>query len=357
MEAGLVSAPLGPSVCLCLPTVCSAQAGLVESSFDRALVGPDDAIVASERVVHKSFVPVGRQTAKTYAGVELAGPATCAEVPSRPRDLLASRMEVIQHHAQKAGFSKAVVQVTVAELRHSTAALYQSKWSRFLGWCDRQGVFPCKASVPQIAEVFLYLRQELCLSVPAVKGCQAAQNHVFSLTGMDLAASTVVSRMFHSFERSCSPQEMWPPDWNLSLVLLCLSQPPFEPLKLASVKHLTWKTSFLLALASAKRVSELHSLFFRVRHSCGWNSYSLSFLPDFVAKTQNPSVPDTHFVEFSVRPLTSLVVAVGVNICSAPSEPFVSTCPGRSSIVLASKVCSSRRNRCPTTPFISGCAQ
>ena len=52
MEAGHVPAPLGPSVCLCLPAVCSAQAGLVESaSFDRALVGSGGTVVATVRVV------------------------------------------------------------------------------------------------------------------------------------------------------------------------------------------------------------------------------------------------------------------------------------------------------------------
>ena len=67
-------------------------------------------------------------------------------------------------------------------------------------------------SVPQIAEFFLFLCQELSLSVPAVKGYWAILSHVFSLTGMDLAASTVVSRMFHSSGRLCPPQEIRPPD-------------------------------------------------------------------------------------------------------------------------------------------------
>ena len=48
-----LEAPLGSSVYLCLPTVCSAQAGLVESaSLDRALVGSGGAVVSAERVVH-----------------------------------------------------------------------------------------------------------------------------------------------------------------------------------------------------------------------------------------------------------------------------------------------------------------
>ena len=117
----------------------------------------------------------------------------------------------------------------------------------------------------------------------------------------------VVSRMLCSFERSCPPQEIRPPEWNLSLVLRCLSQPPFEPLKLASDKHLTWETSFLLALATTKRVSELHCLSIRVRHSCSWGSCTFSFLSDFVAKAQNPSVSVCLFEEFSVLSLDDFV--------------------------------------------------
>ena len=40
------------------------------------------------------------------------------------------------------------------------------------------------------------------------KGCGAVLNHVFSLTGMDLAANTVVSQIFRSFERLCPPWEV-----------------------------------------------------------------------------------------------------------------------------------------------------
>ena len=244
---------------------------------------------------------------QTSKGLEPASSASCQEVSMRPQDPPTSRVELIQHIIRKAGFLLRVVRVAAADLKHSTAALYQSKWTRFLGWCDRRGVDPCKATIPEIAEFFLFLRQKLELSVPVVKRYKAALNHVFSLIRLDLAASSVVSRMFRHFERSCSPQEIRPLDWNLSLILRCLSRPPFEPLMLASDKHLTWKTSFLLALASDKRVSELHCLSFRVCHLRGWKSCTFLFLHDYVAKTQNPSIPDSCFEEFLVPSLDYFV--------------------------------------------------
>ena len=40
--------------------------------------------------------------------------------------------------------------------------------------------------------------------------------------------------------------------WNLSLVFHQLTDAPFEPIEEASLKHLTFKTVFLLALGSGK---------------------------------------------------------------------------------------------------------
>ena len=86
-----------------------------------------------------------------------------------------------------------------------------------------------------------------------------------------------------------------------------MTGPPYEPLKLASDKDLILKSCFLLALASAKRVSELHSLMFCVSHSKNWCSCPFSFVPGFVAKTQNLSMLNFWFDEFSVNSLHDFV--------------------------------------------------
>ena len=52
------------------------------------------------------------------------------------------------------------------------------------------------------------------------------------------------------------------PQWDLGIVLEALSNPPYDPLREASLKHLTLKTDFLLAMASAGRHSELQALVF-----------------------------------------------------------------------------------------------
>ena len=63
--------------------------------------------------------------------------------------------------------------------------------------------------------------------------------------------------------------------WNLSLVLHQLNKAPFEPVKEASLKHLTFKVVFLLALGSGKRRSEIHAWQNKnIRHQSDWSTVS-----------------------------------------------------------------------------------
>ena len=48
------------------------------------------------------------------------------------------------------------------------------------------------------------------------------------------------------------------PEWDLGIVLEALAKPPYNPLREASLKHLTYKWSSAMALAG--RRSELHGL-------------------------------------------------------------------------------------------------
>ncbi len=61
------------------------------------------------------------------------------------------------------------------------------------------------------------------------------------------------------------------PSWDLDVVLEALSKAPFEPLEEVSLRFLTIKTAFLLAISSLKRVSDLQAL--SVAPSC------LEFVP------------------------------------------------------------------------------
>ena len=109
--------------------------------------------------------------------------------------------------------------------------------------------------------------------------------------------------LFRSLAKSCPTTGLRPPALDVALVLNSLTTAPYEPLKDAEERLLAHKTLFLLALASAKRVGELHALSHRVSHSAGWRELSFSFVPGFVAKTQDQSSPDPRFESFTIPAL------------------------------------------------------
>ena len=154
-------------------------------------------------------------------------------------------------------------------------------------------------------DFLIHLRQDKGLSVSAVKGYCSALNSVLALKGRDLAASREITTLLRSFARSVNPVELRPPAWDVSLVLQSLTGAPYEPLRTCEERFLAQKTLFLLALASAKRIGELHALSYRVSHTRDWGEVSFAFVTGFVAKTQDPSSLAPRFEGFSLPALTN----------------------------------------------------
>ena len=208
-------------------------------------------------------------------------------------------------HYRKSGFSGRAARVLSGVLRESSSRLYQSRWKIFCGWCRGRSVAPVNASVPVVVDFLIHLRQDKGLSVSAVKGYCSALNSVLSLKGRDLAASREITTLLRSFARSVNPVELRPPAWDVSLVLQSLTGAPYEPLRTCEERFLAQKTLFLLALASAKRIGELHALSYRVSHTRDWGEVSFAFVTGFVAKTQDPSSLAPRFEGFTVPALTN----------------------------------------------------
>ena len=164
--------------------------------------------------------------------------------------------------------------------------------------CSRlrnERVDPSKATIPQVAEFFLYLCQELGLSVLPVKDYWVALNHVFSLMAMDLASSSVILRMFHSFERSCPPLEVRPLDWNLPLILQCLSWLLLSPRSWPLTDTLPGRCPFYLLLCQPE----------------GLVSYTV-FPFVFVTRAVGDSAPSLFFLTLWPRPRILLFLTLGL---------------------------------------------
>ena len=104
-------------------------------------------------------------------------------------------------------------------------------------------------------------------------------------TGLHISQSSDLNGLLSSFHRDRSQSSRNLPKWNLSVVLNELTKAPFEPMKDTDLKHLTLKTTFLLALASGKCHSEIHAwVASKVSYLGQWKKVALFPSSDFIAK-------------------------------------------------------------------------
>lgn len=115
-------------------------------------------------------------------------------------------------------------------------------------------------------------------------------SYAFAHTGLNIGQDKDISDLMLSFKRSRPPRSRIFPDWDLSLVLWTLAEPPFEPLydeSLVSMQFLTWKTVFLVLLASGARRGEIHAIPFKnVSYDKEFTHVTLRPSEQFVTKTQ-----------------------------------------------------------------------
>ena len=142
-------------------------------------------------------------------------------------------------------------------------------------------------SLKQVADFLLYLFNERQLQPSTIEGYRTAIADMVDNDPVHFGKDESLTRLLDSFHRDKPKGRRGIPAWNLSLVLHQLTKAPFEPMRKTSLKHLTFKTVFLLALGSGKRRSEIHAWLYRnIRHQENWSQVSLYPSPSFLSKNQ-----------------------------------------------------------------------
>ena len=142
-------------------------------------------------------------------------------------------------------------------------------------------------SIGDICNFFWYLFNDLNRCPSTIEGYRTAIVDTLGNTKQNISTNTEIARLIASFHRDKPKSFRFIPKWNLSLVLQRLTQPPFEPQEEASLKFLTWKTVFLLTLASGKWHSEIHAWTLDGLLCLGdWDQIQLSPSPSSIAKNQ-----------------------------------------------------------------------
>ena len=136
-------------------------------------------------------------------------------------------------------------------------------------------------------DFLLYLFKGRHLQPSTIEGYRTAIADMIINERIQFGKDENFTRLLDNFHRDEPKGRRGVPAWNLSLVLHQLAKAPFEPMRKASPKHLTFKTVFLWALGSGKRRSEIHAWLYRnIRHQENWSQVSVYPSPSFLSKNQ-----------------------------------------------------------------------
>ncbi|XP_026535084.1 uncharacterized protein LOC113419749 [Notechis scutatus] len=219
---------------------------------------PGGPILAQETMVCRSSQSVSGPPVEDSARQGLAVPGTS----SAPKSTVASvsRLEVERERLRNEGLSAQVINTILAARRPSTTRIYNATWNIFCKWCHKSSINPLS---PSIAQILAFLqdgldrglspntlrRQVAALSTVVSGSSSGSLSHHPRIRAFLRGASNLHPPVIHRY-----------PTWDLNKVLMALTKPPFEPLREAPLQFLTLKVVFLVAVTSARRISEIAAL-------------------------------------------------------------------------------------------------
>ncbi|KAK0133511.1 hypothetical protein N1851_030971 [Merluccius polli] len=212
-----------------------------------------------------------------------------------------------------------------------------ASWRVFEDWCDSRHVVPYQCSVVDLL-CFLQGLLEKGKAFSTIKVYLAAISacHV-GFGDRPAGQHPLVCRFMKGARRKLPVSRPLVPLWDLSVVLEALSHHPLEPLEAVGMKFVSLKVVLLLALTTAKRVSDLQAL--SIHPSC------LQFAPGIskVCLRPNPVfVPKV--VESTYRCRTVELSAFHPPPFSSAEEQRLNTlCPVRALHVYVSRSAAFRK--------------
>jgi len=291
LGSGCIEHTLGRHPRLCLPTSSPDPKGPQQDPGGRLCDHSNRSVVATTSVVQRNIRSPDRVSDQT---ARQAGPSlsTTQFPPSQgPVSPKINCMEIIKNNWIERGIPEDSAERAAQARRLSTRNTYDARIRIFSDWCKLHHVRPLQTSLGQVASFLTYLFKDRELGVRTIAGYRAAISAIHP--GWDntpVGKHQLLADMIKAFTNERPPARQICPSWNLPLVLMKLSLPPFEPLDKAEMKWVTWKTVFLIAAASARRRSTLHALSVEPGH-IAWSGEGVNLIPSpgFMAKNESMS--------------------------------------------------------------------
>ena len=239
-SSGYTQSPMGGSGRLCLPT----SGHLGQSRGEVTELPLQENHSDCSRVAQHALV-LGSSDHVQSDPTESAQPVNTAfqSDPSQQTDkskspCMAPRATAIKEQ----GFSEAVAARIEAPQRGSTRSVYEANGTK---WCITNQVDFRTPPVKSVTDFLMYLFEDRNLQPSTIDGYRSAIAYKLGNSPLNISKNENLTRLLDSFHRDRPKGRRGIPSWNLSLVLHQLTKAPFEPIKEASLKHLTFKTVFL----------------------------------------------------------------------------------------------------------------
>uniref|UniRef100_A0A6I8RZ83 Tyr recombinase domain-containing protein n=1 Tax=Xenopus tropicalis TaxID=8364 RepID=A0A6I8RZ83_XENTR len=239
---------------ICLPSTSNATPGPEE---DQAVTSHGDShstILASKNLVLGPPRNVNRSAAQTHT--QKRPPSAGADTSSQPRTICFDGMAVEAAIWQRQGLTEEVITTMLKARKSTSSRAYYRVWRAYFTWCAESNSPPLELHIPRVLS-FLQRGLQSGLKLSSLKVQVSALS---ILLQSRLALNDTIRTFLQGVAHVVPPFRPPTPAWDLNLVLEALLEPPFEPLDSISDIWLTWKTVFLTAISSARRVCELGAL-------------------------------------------------------------------------------------------------
>ena len=195
---------VGPYSGLCLSPVLSDSPGLVQAPVQPGhSSAPLSSSLASEGVVSRSSASVGGSFCHLAFTSWSAQTAPCPSSTPEPPHATAFCVETVERFARHLGLSRRVARQLSLCRRASSRKLYQHCWEVYRRWCADRGHSVSLPSIAEITDFLLFLRKNLHLSVPSIRGFRSALSSVFKFVLTEIQDSFVQCAFIWSALRPC----------------------------------------------------------------------------------------------------------------------------------------------------------
>lgn len=303
---------------ICIPSNPDPSQGNQKSKVRVTLSATDRPKVASTTMVPRTSGVIIHRSSSTKTPGRRSSSTKIGNPTQKPKHSKTSRVALLQEHLQTLGASDNVVQSVKHSIRKGSSTVYDAHWAKWNVWCSQHSINPLAPSPIQFANFLAFLAYDKNLCTSTIRTVRSAVSSTLKqLGGPDLSEVVLIRDLLRGLALKDHKSPRRTPSWDLFLVLSSLRSAPFEPLRSIDLKFLTWKTAFLITLASGRRSSEVSNLS-GLDSEVVWEkdgSVSLHFLPEFLAKNQTPGDPNP---VVSIKPLSSILCPDDEDHCLCP---------------------------------------